>query len=422
MARIPGWEFPKASRFESSESNAPMKILFLNTYDDPADGGGVELTVWTLIRALKEKGHECILVSTQPGRALDLHEREGVRIWRAGIRNLYWPTKEKIASSLSKLAWHTVDGYSRLMQSHLKQVLELEKPDVVSVHSLPGWSASSWATIRSLSIPIVQVLHDQYAICARSSMFRNEHNCEAQCTDCKLLRLPHRKASSLPSAVIGVSQFILDRHLQHGYFQGVPIKAVINNTRNPQSLDVGALTPEHKGIRFGFIGRLDPSKGVEILLQAFSRFEHEDAQLWIAGDGDQKYVAALKKQTKDVRVKFLGRVKQRDFFPEVDAVVVPSLWNDTFPGVVFEALAFGKPVLGSLRGGIPEMIQHGQNGFLFEPDNDGELLSLLNQVASNPEERIAMGAAARVSSRPFMDTEAWLDKYLALYAQLGSPA
>lgn len=68
------------------------------------------------------------------------------------------------------------------------------------------------------------------------------------------------------------------------------------------------------------------------------------------------------------------------------------------------------------------MIQHGQNGFLFEPDNDGELLSLLNQVASNPEERIAMGAAARVSSRPFMDTEAWLDKYLALYAQLGSPA
>lgn len=55
----------KTSRYEPPYATASMKILFLNTYDDPADGGGVELTVWTLIRALREKGHECVLLSTQ---------------------------------------------------------------------------------------------------------------------------------------------------------------------------------------------------------------------------------------------------------------------------------------------------------------------------------------------------------------------
>lgn len=410
----------KTSRYEPPYATASMKILFLNTYDDPADGGGVELTVWTLIRALREKGHECVLLSTQQGRSLDLHEREGIRIWRAGIRNIYWPTKEKLASPLSKLTWHAVDGYSRSMQSHLRRVLEVEKPDVVSVHSLPGWSASSWATIKSMSIPFVQVLHDQYAICARSSMFRNTHNCKTQCTDCRLLRLPHRKASNAPSAVIGVSRFILERHVQYGYFHDVPIKAVINNTRDPRALSIDAQGSEHTTIRFGFIGRLDPSKGVELLLEQFSRFQRKDAELWIAGDGDQKYVEFLKSRVKDDRVKFLGRVKQRDFFPEIDIVVVPSLWNDTFPGVVFEALAFGKPVIGSRRGGIPEMIRDGENGFLFDPEKDGELLDLLNQVANNPSDQTAMGAAARASSLPFIDTEAWLDKYLAVYAQLGN--
>ncbi|WP_081747772.1 glycosyltransferase family 4 protein [Pseudoxanthomonas suwonensis] len=397
-----------------------MKILFLTTYDDPRDGGGAELTIWTLIRTLVEHGHQCVVLSTHAGRGLVRLERDGVHIWRAGIRNFYWPTKEKPASQWAKLAWHAVDSYSSLMQGHLREVLFAEQPDVVSVHSLPGWSAASWETIRLSGTPFVQVLHDQYSICARSSMFRGDHNCKKQCIDCKLLRLPHRGTSNYPTAVVGVSRYILDHHLAQGYFREVPVKRVIHNTRNPVHLDVHRTAEPHLGVRFGFIGRLDPSKGIEVLLDAFFRFKHSESELWIGGVGDSAYVDRLKRRTEDPRVRFLGRVRPQDFYPEVDAVVVPSLWNDTFPGVVFEGLAYGKPVLGARRGGIPEMIQHGVNGFLFDPENADELVGVLASIAQNCDVRRSMSDAARASSEPFLDTDAWLRSYLDLYKEISA--
>ena len=395
-----------------------MKILFLNSFDDPADGGGAEVTIWTLIRALTEQGHECVILSMHAADGLNSTEREGVRIWRAGIRNLYWPSKERPASSLARLAWHAIDVYSPLMQSHLQEVLRLEQPDIVSAHNLPGWSARAWSTLHDGGYPFIQVLHDQYAICPRTSMFKEGHNCQKQCAACRFLRLPYRGWSNRPSAVVGVSQFVLDWHLTQGYFKEVPVKRVINNTRSSAQLQLDTPVEPHSGTRFGFIGKLDPSKGIEVLLQAFKDLDQEDAELWVAGGGDSTYVDCLKRNTSDRRVRFMGHVPQRDFYPRIDVVATPSLWNDTFPGVVFEAFAYQKPVLGSNRGGIPEMIQHGRNGFLFNPDEPSELTSLLAHLAQDSDLCRRMGRAAHASSAPFLDTSAWSSAYLNLYSEI----
>lgn len=397
-----------------------MKILFLNLYDDPSAGGGVETTLHHLTQSLLSRGSEPVMLATGPGKDLRQFQRDGVRIWRAGLRNLYWPDMKKSRAPAARMLWHTLDSYNRAMQASLRRVLEIEQPDVVSIHNLPGWSAAAWRTVADAKIPTVQVLHDSYAICPKATMYRGGANCAGQCVICRLLRLPHRRLSNLVSGVVGVSRFILDRHLGLGYFRHVPVRRVIRDARDGRELGLDNAVARDAGepLRIGFIGRLDPTKGVEPLLKAFSTAGIANAELWIAGDGKASYEASLQAHYASEYIRFMGRVAPRAFYPQVDVVVVPSLWNDTFPGVLFEALAFGRPVIGSRRGGIPEMIRDGENGLLFEPSRPEELPAALQRVATDRALRARMAKAASASARPFLDREAWVSRYLDLYREI----
>lgn len=398
-----------------------MKVLFLNVLDDPEIGAGVEMTLHHLTQGLIQHGIEPVMLSITKESGLHQTSRNGIRIWRAGIRNIYQPDLKHRHHPAARALWHFLDSYNAAMQPLLRRVLTIEKPDVVSLHNLPGWSSAVWKTIAELDIPSVQVLHDAYNLCPKGSMYREGHgNCSAQCFSCRLLRLPHRTLSRRLSAVVGVSNFILERHVQAGYFTEVPVRRVINNARDPTDLGTKETKkrPPDSTFRVGFIGRLDPTKGIELLLHSFRAAGLDDAELWIAGTGESNYECRLKAQYSDANVRFLGRVSPRDFYPNVDVIVVPSLWHDTFPGVVFEALAFGKPVIGSRRGGIPEIIQNGQNGFLFEPNSPQELTDLIRTLAADNDLRNALNQAALESASRYLDRKAWVNSYLNIYKQV----
>jgi len=395
-----------------------MKILFLHNLAEPELGGGAEVIVWEQMRGLRDAGHECVLVATSDKPGLERTEQEGITVWKAGIRNVYWPFHKKRPSVPWRVLWHTIDSYNPWMQGALREVIVREKPDVASLHNLSGWSAASWQTFASLGVPTVQVLHDYYPICVKASMYKQGHNCTDQCPGCRALRLPHRALSRRVQAVVGVSRFMLDRHRSLGYFKGVPVQRVIHNARNPEALGCDEARPSsNDGLRFGYIGRLDPAKGIEPLMEAFLAADLPEAELRIAGTGKQDYERFLHSKVDDERVRFLGRMTPREFYPQVDVVVVPSLWNDNLPGVVFEALAFGKPVIGSRRGGIPEMIRDGENGLLFEPDRPEELQAALAALQDDAL-RSQLTKQARPSSVPFVDMAGWISTYEALYREV----
>lgn len=396
-----------------------MKILFLHALADPKLGGGAEVIVWEQMRGLRDAGHDCVLLTTSDKIGLECTEQEGFTVWKAGIRNVYWPFHKERPSAPLRMLWHALDSYNPWMQRYLREVVKREKPDVASLHNLPGWSAASWQTFARLSVPTVQVLHDYYSICVKATMYKKGKNCTTQCSSCHMFRLPHRKLSRNVSAVVGVSRFMLDRHRSSGYFDGVPIQSIIHNARSPEALGFNqaeALIP-HDGLRFGYIGRLDLAKGIEPLIDAFLAADlPPEAELWIAGSGRQHEENRLRNKKKDSRVRFLGRVVPREFYPQVDVVVVPSLWNDNLPSVVFEALAFGRPVIGSRRGGIPEMIRDGENGLLFEPDTPGELKTALESMGAG-DLRARLTAKARLTAEPFIDVGRWIVAYEALYSE-----
>lgn len=129
-----------------------------------------------------------------------------------------------------------------------------------------------------------------------------------------------------------------------------------------------------------FVGRVAQEKGIDLVLDGLS--EVEGLSLTVAGDGPD--LEPLRERTRKLaleeRVTFLGRVEPgrvRELMKEHGALVVPSVWMETGPLVVFEAFSAGRPVLGSERGGIAEQVEDQKTGFVFEPTRQAAVVEAL---------------------------------------------
>jgi glycosyltransferase involved in cell wall biosynthesis len=426
MGRRPSESRPGLLRLDNSSHylGIHVKILFVNLFDDPKDGAGAERSINTLMLALKNYGHDVAIAGTSNIAGLHRHDRDGIRVWRAGIKNVYWPRIEVREPVLYRRVWHVLDSYNWLMRKQLETIIDIEQPDVISLHNVRGWSAAALDAVKKKGIPAVQTLHDYYYLCPNTLLLKANINCTAQCTECRVLRLPHRRLAGNVNTVIGLSQFSLSRHLDAGYFTEVPVKTVVQNTRSPEALrlkDAQALRERADvdrvpgQVRFGFIGTLNQSKGIEVLLRNFKELETENAELLIAGTGDLNYVLELKKKFASSKIRFLGKVMQHEFYPQIDVTVVPSIWHDTFPMVVPESLAYGVPVIASARGGIPELIKDDVNGLLFEPAIPGDLSRVMKKVLATPGNLHVLKKKSEESAAPFLDIPTWVEKYNRIY-------
>jgi glycosyltransferase involved in cell wall biosynthesis len=150
---------------------------------------------------------------------------------------------------------------------------------------------------------------------------------------------------------------------------------------------VRALSPER--IRFGYLGAHSPEKGIEVLLHAFAGLPHPHGRLSCYGGGGAAYMAELKRvAAPHAAISFHGRYEQDQLgsiLGNIDVGVVPSICEDTAPNTVFEFQAAGIPVIGSNVGGIPEQIDTGRNGALFEPGNARALRECIRRVIDEPQ-------------------------------------
>lgn len=393
-----------------------MRILFISTLYEPNIIGGAERVVQTVAEGLVLQGHDCIVVTL--GRCT---EREtcfvnGVKVHYLPVRNLYWPFQSPRPGVLRRVLWHAFDSYNPAMGAALASVLDEEQPAIVNSHNIAGFSVAAWKEVKRRSVPLVHTLHDQYLLCPNCTMFRNGKNCATPCTLCRLYGIPRRRQSHLPDVVMGVSRFILDRHRQYGCFTGVKETVVYNAYEQPTHGPLPSRqTAEDAPLRFGFLGRLHPSKGIESLVKAFVTLPVGMAELWIGGQGDEDYEALLKSHSAGRDgVQWLGFVKPEILLAAVDVMVIPSLWHDTAPLTALEAQAWGLPVIAARRGGLPELVPHSV-GWLFEPDEQGSLRATLNTCLQEKHEITDKKTAALQRADLFLKS-AMLKGYLHAYA------
>ena len=164
-----------------------------------------------------------------------------------------------------------------------------------------------------------------------------------------------------------------------------------------------------------FVGRLDPEKGVDVLLQAVEGVlkAHPGAKLLIAGTG--KLEETLKQQARGIAhaVHFLGYVADPGpLYHTAEVVVVPSLY-EPFGLVALEGMVGGRPVVASATGGLAEIVTSEQDGLLVPAGDAHELEEAICRLLADEAGRKSLGEAARRTCAERFTWEAVAQGYVA---------
>jgi len=168
----------------------------------------------------------------------------------------------------------------------------------------------------------------------------------------------------------------------------------------------------------------EPKNGIEHLIKAvpFVLREIPNAIFIIGGSGVlKKYHEKLAKKLKvNHNVLFVGHIPAIElplYYAACDVFVIPSI-VEAFGLVTVEAMACGKPVVGTNVGGIPDVIKDGINGFLVEPRNPQSMANKIIVLLKNPNLRTKFGASARKIVMEEFNIQKRIDKILSIYNQL----
>lgn len=183
---------------------------------------------------------------------------------------------------------------------------------------------------------------------------------------------------------LGVSQSKL-RVLRHGF---VPLDEVPRQPRQAR-------------LRIGFVGTLVWHKGVHALIDAVRALSSDEYELLIYGDlaTFPDYVEDLRRRADGLPVRFMGEFDRDSVstaYAAIDVIVVPSIWPENAPLVVHEAFMAGVPVVAARTGGLPEVVDDGVNGVLYDPQSIEALASALRTFVEDPArlETLARGIPA----------------------------
>ncbi|MEU4566215.1 glycosyltransferase family 4 protein [Micromonospora sp. NPDC023956] len=279
------------------------------------------------------------------------------------------PTMPKTAKALLPIS----PIYAPRAQQELSRLLTEHKPDALHLHN-PYPLLSPWVvrTAHRHGVPVVQTVHNYRQVCSSGVYFRDG----AICQDCKgkVLGVPAirnrcYRGSTVQSALMATTLAVhrptwrsVDRFIAltsqiatHLREYGIPADRIVVK---PNGIpDPGQPAPLGEG--FFYLGRLSPEKGLGLLLDAWRR--HPDGALGplrIAGDGELRHLAE-QAAAERADVTYLGSLDRdgvRAVMAQSAVVIAASLWHDVLPTVVIEAMASGRPVLGTDLGGIPYLV------------------------------------------------------------------
>ena len=341
-----------------------------------------------------------------------LFESRGHRVARLEFDNSDLPASP---SGLTKLRLAADAVWSRSAQKRLKAVIDEFQPDIVHFHNtLPQVSPAAYRVARSGGAAVLQTLHNFRLVCPSGLMYRDGMPCEScvgqafaysgvahgcyrgsrsQTATVATMLSVHRALGTWKNDVdlyLSCSAFAKEKVAAGGY----PADKIMVK---PNFVYPDPGQGEHTGDYVLYASRVTETKGIETLLRAYAENPDGLPPLRVVHGGDLLHLVE-EAAAKDPRISSLGQITRDEVLEmmgEARALVFPSIWYENFPMAITEAFAVGLPVIGSRIGALPELIQEGINGLLFEPRNAGDLAAQLREVASNSARMTEMGQAAR---------------------------
>lgn len=409
-----------------------MRILLVTHGLPPESVGGVEQHVEGLAAALAEGGHHVhtyTRTATLPPYELKTTTGPSGPITRIGY------------------AWQELHALRDLyrneaLEAGLRGFLARHHFDVAHVHHLTGLSTGSMAVFAAAAIPTVLTLHDYWLMCPRGQMWHREgHACERvapiACAQCLAPTFPAwlpddsaaaavTEIHALARATLGIATRLVTpsaRTLPFFARLGVPPErfTVVANGVDAAGLAAVPAPPTSGPLRIGYLGTLIPSKGLDLLVQAFAALPAGSASLRIHGNavpyhGDESFLTRVFAQLRPGHDVVYGGPYRTSDLPQllagIDVLVAPARWHEAFGLTVREAQAAGRAVVVARIGGLQDAVAEGVDGLIVPPDDPGALAAALEGLAADRPRLLAMGAAARGRARGFA---AMADELLAIY-------
>ena len=383
-----------------------MKIAVLTSvYGDHAIGGAERSTA-RMVNELIGLGHRVDVLSlgapsSKPASLENSYSSATVNI---PLKQFYDPydldgkSPAVNRSAIERAAWHALDIYNPWMTNRVKQQLALLKPDVLFTHALQGFSVGVWAAAKGLGIKVVHMIHDHALICPGTAMTRGNLVCDKPCRNCQIFSQTRRAVAVNPDAIVAPSQMVIDRHRRFGWFKDVSTQVVVANALplDWPAAPVSKPLPGPSNNRpwvFGFLGRVDESKGADTLVQAASNYTPDQCRVKLAGKGRVEQVLADFSGNLNV-LEFCGVVHAASFLSSIDVLVMVSRAHETFCNVVMEAASLGVPSIVSDRGTLPERVLHGDAGWIIPAGDAGKLANAMSHCMQHPQVVAQKGAAA----------------------------
>ena len=303
-----------------------------------------------------------------------------------GLKN-YYENKglESHIADISKL---------NLFEIHKLRKLIIEKDvKLVHAHDVKASVASAIA-VRGLNVPVISHLHTNYEWLRKDGLlkkidkhFRKKYSLSIACSkNVAEYYLNYNKDFNTEKLIYMVNKFNLNELLK---FQ------VEDKDDFKKKLGISA----DKYI-FGYLGRLEIEKGVELLIEGFKLFneKYKDAVVVLVGDGSEreKLTNLIKEYNIQDKVFFMGH--QKDVYNYIniyDSFVLPSK-REGLPIAVLETMAMGKIIISTpTDGGIPEIIKTGKTGIILKERTASCLFESMEYVYQNPDEANKMGEAGK---------------------------
>ncbi len=377
--------------------------------------GGEDQSVDSDASLLRERGHEVFRWSVE----------------NAEIAN--WPLSRK-----ARLLWQTT--WSRPSFDKASALLRQYEPDIVHFHNtLPLISPSAIHAAHDAGYPVVMTLHNYRLMCPVGTFFRSGNVCE-ECHTRSLFRGVFHgcyRDSRIQTAAVAT---MLAFHRGKGTWRDCVDGYVALTEFMRSKVIEGGLPPERVHVRPNpvasagepaepadyvlFAGRLSQEKGILTFMEALP-FLDEEIKVRVAGTGPLEDTIRASSASLGARVEVLGQLSHEEtlgLIRRASVLVFPSVCYEGLPISVLEAMSGGTPVVASRLGAMAEMLQDGQEGYLFTPGRARELADRVNRIMKDDARRAGMRQAARRTFQERYSIELSYAKLMEIYQRAADMA
>ena len=377
----------------------------------PQERAGTEILTLELSRALQARGHQVTIIARTFAP-----EREEFSLQEE--QDEHGPRIIRIVNNYIRMASFRLHYDNPFFHDPFRQLLERCGADIVHFQHVAHLSAGLIPGVSSLGYLTVLSLHDFFFACHWVQLIdRADQLCPGPQQGERCVACLHGVASAedarhrfafmaqvlqVPQRVITPSAFLARRIADEFPFLHDRLQVIAPGLPLPpgatqrEEMDATLDTPiasrlPGRPLRIVYVGVLLPHKGAHVLIDALKGIPAERIHASFYGAevaGRKAYVDQLRKAAAGLSVHWGGVYKRsalQAILAEHDVLVMPVIWEETFSLVIREALQAGLPVIAARRGALPEIIEDGRNGLLFEPEDAADLRRCLRRLLDEPE-------------------------------------